>query len=107
MESVGDGKAEEKQDRDVANVSENADGNYVHLYSGVEEVATVSEKPVPHISETQVVKDDVPKAVGDDSSVEENVDGKTVEENASGENTKLTYLYGRPVVLMELCVNIF
>lgn len=91
----------------MANVSENADGNYVDLYPGVEDVVTVSAKTVPHISETQVVKDDVPEAVEDDSSVEENVDGTTVEENVSGENRKPIYLYGRPGVLTELCVNIF
>lgn len=92
----------------MVNVNENADENYVDLSLGVEEVAKVFEKMVPHILETRVVRDGVPKAVGDDSSVEENVDGKTVEEeNASGENRKPIYLYGRLAVPTELCANIF
>lgn len=91
----------------MVNVNENVDGNYVDPSLGVEEVAKVFEKTVPYILETRVVKDGVPKAVGDDSSVEENVDGKTVEENVSGENRKPIYLYGRLAVPTELCANIF
>lgn len=92
----------------MENVNENGDGNHVDPYLGVERVVTVSEKTVPHISERRVVKDDVPKVVGGDSSVEENVGGTTVEEeNVSEENMKLISLYGRPGEPMELYVNIF
>lgn len=92
----------------MENASESGDGNYVDPYLGFECVVTVFEKMVLHISERQVVKDDVLKVVGDDSSVEENVGGTTVEEESvSGENMKLISPYGRPGEPMELCVNIF
>lgn len=98
-------KVEVNSGRDVANVSENADGNYVDPYLGVR---TISERTMLHILEIEVeVKFDVSKVVEDDSSGVGNVDGKTVEANVVEENTTLIYLYGRGVVLTELCVDIF
>lgn len=91
----------------MVNVSESVGGNYVDLSLGVGEVATISEKTVPHILETWVVRDGVPKAVEGDSLVEESVDDRSVGGNVSGENRKPIYLYGRLAVPTELCGNIF